>query len=34
MMHDCFRAIVDNPDRETVILGPSRWGMCIRRRTR
>jgi len=34
MMHDYFRAIVSNPDLETVFVDASRWGMCITRKMR
>jgi len=34
MMHDYFRAIVENPDLETVFVDASRWGMCITRKMR
>ena len=34
LMHDFFRAIVSNPDLETVFVDASRWGMCITRKMR
>jgi len=34
MMHDYFRALVSNPDLETVFVDASRWGMCITRKMR
>jgi predicted O-methyltransferase YrrM len=34
MMEDYFRAIAENPDLETVLVDPSRWGMCITRKMR
>lgn len=32
MMDDYFRAIVENPNLETVLVDASRWGMCITRK--
>ncbi|NLS95398.1 MAG: O-methyltransferase [Planctomycetaceae bacterium] len=32
MMDDYFRAIVENPDLETVLVDASRWGVCITRK--
>lgn len=31
-MHDYFRALVANPDLETVFVDASRWGLCIARK--
>lgn len=34
MMDDYFKAIIENPDLETVFVDASRWGMCITRKMR
>ena len=34
LMQDYLRAIVSNPDLETVLVDASRWGMCITRKMR
>ena len=31
-MHDYFKAIAAHPDLESVMVDPSRWGMCITRK--
>ena len=31
-MHDYFKAIAAHPDLESVMIDPSRWGMCITRK--
>ena len=31
-MHDYFKTIAAHPDLESVMVDPSRWGMCITRK--
>lgn len=33
-MHDYFKTIAAHPDLESVMVDPSRWGMCITRKMR